>query len=150
LLQIQARRQESVLAAGRYAFGLGLPILFFVWPINIVARIRESMPEGVTMIEYVGRRYDEKPCLVALIKVLLSSVIYIVSVILGVGIVLSSLLNIGSNTAVVVGGVVLIVYTAFGGFEATVRSHVYQLAIAGLGVWSWPWISGRIRNRKRR
>ncbi len=117
-----------------YALGVGLPILFFVWPINIVARIRESMPEGVTMIEYVGRRYDEKSRLVALITVLLSSVIYIVSVILGVGIVLSSLLNIGSNTAVVVGGVVLIVYTAFGGFEATVRSHVYQLAIAGLGV----------------
>ena len=117
-----------------YALGVGIPILFFVWPINIVARIRESMPEGVTMIEYVGRRYDEKARLVALITVLLSSVIYIVSVILGVGIVLSSLLNIGSNTAVVVGGVVLIVYTAFGGFEATVRSHVYQLAIAGLGV----------------
>ena len=117
-----------------YALGVGLPILFFVWPINIVARIRESMPEGVTMIEYVSRRYDEKSRLVALITVLLSSVIYIVSVILGVGIVLSSLLNIGSDTAVIVGGVVLIVYTAFGGFEATVRSHVYQLAIAGLGV----------------
>ncbi len=117
-----------------YALGVGLPILFFVFPMNIVARIRESMPEGVTMIEYVGRRYDEKSRLVALITVLLSSILYIVSVVLGVGIVLSSLLNIGSDTAVTIGGAVLIVYTALGGFEATVRSHVYQLAIAGLGV----------------
>ena len=117
-----------------YAFGVGLPMLFFVWPVNIVRRIKESMPDGVTMIEYFGRRYDEKSRLVALITVLLSSVLYIVSVILGVGIVLSSLLNISQNTAIVVGGVVLIIYTALGGFEATVRSHVYQLALAGAGV----------------
>ena len=117
-----------------YALGVGLPMLFFIWPVNIVRRIRESMPEGVTMVEYVGRRYDPKSRLVALVTVLISSILYIVSVILGVGIVLSSLLEINSGTAVVIGGAVLIVYTALGGFEATVRSHVYQLAIAGLGV----------------
>lgn len=117
-----------------YAIGVGLPILLFIWPVNIVRRIREAMPGGVTMIEYVGRRYDEKARLVALITVLISSILYIVSVVLGVGIVLSSLLNISSDTAAVVGGVVLIAYTALGGFEGTVRSHVYQLAIAGLGV----------------
>ncbi len=117
-----------------YALGVGLPLLFFVWPVNLIARIRNSMPGGVTMVEYVGRRYDQKSRLVALITVLLSSVLYIISVILGVGIVLSSLLNIGQNTAIVVGGVVLILYTALGGFEATVRSHVYQLALAGAAV----------------
>lgn len=117
-----------------YALGVGIPILFFIWPINIVRRIRESMPEGVTMVEYVGRRYDSKSRLVALITVLISSILYIISVILGVGIVLSSLLDVSSQTAVAIGGAVLILYTALGGFEATVRSHVYQLAIAGLGV----------------
>ncbi len=117
-----------------YALGVGVPILFFIWPINIVRRIRESMPEGVTMVEYVGRRYDAKSRLVALITVLISSILYIISVILGVGIVLSSLLDISSQAAVAIGGAVLILYTALGGFEATVRSHVYQLAIAGLGV----------------
>jgi Na+/proline symporter len=117
-----------------YALGVGLPILFFIWPINIVARIRESMPEGVTMIEYVGRRYDERSRLVALVTVLISSILYIISVILGVGIVLSSLLDIGMDAAIMIGGAVLILYTALGGFEATVRSHVYQLGIAGLGV----------------
>ena len=117
-----------------YAVGVGLPLLFFVWPVNLVAKIRQSMPEGVTMIEYVGRRYDEKTRLVSLVVVMLASILYIISVVLAVGIVLSSLLNIGSNTAIAVGGAVLIIYTALGGFEATVRSHVYQLAIAGLGV----------------
>lgn len=117
-----------------YSLGVGLPLLLFIWPINIVRRIKESMPEGVTMIEYVGRRYDAKSRLVALITVLISSIVYIISIVLGVGIVLSSLLNISSQTAVAIGGAVLVLYTALGGFEATVRSHVYQLAIAGLGV----------------
>ncbi len=117
-----------------YALGVGLPILFFVWPINIVRRIREAMVGGVTIIEYVGRRYDEKTRLVSLVVVLLSSVLYIISVILAIGIVLSSLLDIDSTTATVIGGVVLILYTALGGFEAQIWSHVYQLVLAGLSV----------------
>ena len=117
-----------------YALGVGAPMLLFIWPVNIVRRIRDSMPEGVTMIEYVGRRYDAKSRLIALITVLISSVVYIISVVLGVGIVLSSLLNISTPVAIALGGIVLILYTALGGFEAAVRSHVYQLAIAGLGV----------------
>lgn len=117
-----------------YAFAVAMPMLFFIWPINIVARIRESMPQGVTLVEYVGRRYDEKSRLIALLTVLVSSMLYIISVVLGVGIVLSSLLEISQQAAIMIGGVVLILYTALGGFEATVRSHVYQLAIAGLGV----------------
>lgn len=117
-----------------YALGVGLPILFFVWPLNIVRRIRESMSGGVTIVEYVGRRYDEKTRLVALIVVLVSSVLYIISVILAIGIVLSSLLGVDSRTATIIGGVVLILYTALGGFEAQIWSHVYQLVLAGLSV----------------
>ena len=117
-----------------YALGVGLPILFFVWPINIVRRIREAMGGGVTIVEYVGRRYDEKTRLVSLVVVLVSSVLYIISVILAIGIVLSSLLGIDGTTATVIGGVVLILYTALGGFEAQIWSHVYQLVLAGLAV----------------
>jgi SSS family solute:Na+ symporter len=117
-----------------YALGVGLPLLLFVWPVNLIAKIREAMPEGVTIIEYVGSRYDPKTRLISLVVVLIASLLYIISVVLAIGIVLSSLLGISSTTAIAVGGTVLIVYTALGGFEATVRSHVYQLAIAGLGV----------------
>lgn len=117
-----------------YALGVALPILFFVWPVNLVARIKEAMPEGVTMIGYVGRRYDAKTRLISLVVVLIASSLTIISVVLAVGIVLSSLLNVGQGTAIIIGGVVLIAYTAMGGFEATVRSHVYQLVIAGLSV----------------
>ncbi len=117
-----------------YALGVGLPILFFVWPVNIVRRIRESMENGVTIVEYVGRRYDEKTRLVSLVVVLLSSILYVISVILAIGIVLSSLLGISSTTATIIGGVVLILYTALGGFEAQIWSHVYQLLLAGLSV----------------
>ena len=117
-----------------YSLGVALPILLFVWPVNLVSRIREDMPEGVTMIGYLGQRYDAKTRFISLIVVLIASSLTIISVVLAVGIVLSSLLNIGQGTAVVIGGVVLIAYTALGGFEATVRSHVYQLVIAGLSV----------------
>ncbi|GAB7387934.1 sodium:solute symporter [Bacillaceae bacterium] len=117
-----------------YAIGVAVPIIFFVWPVNLVAKIREAMPDGVTIVEYVGRRYDEKSRMVSLIIVLLSNILYIISVVMAIGIVLSSLLNIDVTTATIIGGVVLVLYTALGGFEGMVWSHVYQLVLAGLSV----------------
>ncbi|WP_242009680.1 sodium:solute symporter family protein [Halalkalibacter nanhaiisediminis] len=117
-----------------YALGVALPILFFVWPVNIVAKIREAMPNGVTIVEYVGKRYDEKSRLASLIIVLVSNILYLISVVMAVGIVLSSLLNIDISTATIIGGAVLVLYTALGGFEAVVWTHVYQLVLAGLSV----------------
>ncbi|WP_134703787.1 sodium:solute symporter [Ammoniphilus sp. YIM 78166] len=117
-----------------YAIGVAVPVIFFVWPVNIVSKIRESMPNGVTIVEYVGKRYDEKSRLASLVIVLISNILYIISVVMAIGIVLSSLLNIDTATATIIGGIVLVLYTALGGFEAMVWSHVYQLVLAGLSV----------------
>lgn len=117
-----------------YALGVALPIFLFIWPVNLIARMREAAPDAVTLIEYFGRRYDEKTRLIALITVLLADIVYIVSVVVAIGIVLSSLLGIDAHVASLIGGVVLILYTALGGYEGTVRTHVYQMVIAGLAV----------------
>ncbi len=117
-----------------YALGVAVPVLFFVWPVNLVSRMRASMPRGVTLVEYYGARYDERTRLAALVTVLLASVIGIVSVVVAIGIVLDSLLNIGTTPSLLIGGGVLILYTALGGYEGTARAHVYQLIIAGLAV----------------
>lgn len=117
-----------------YAIGVGVPILFFVWPINIVKKIKEAMPNGVTIVEYIGQRYNEKSRLAALIIVLVSNVLYLISVVMATGIVLASLLNIDIQTATIIGGAVLVLYTALGGFEAMVWAHAYQLVLAGLSV----------------
>src|SRR5699024_9737080 len=82
-----------------YAAALAIPFLFFVWPVNIVEKIREAVPQGVTMIEYIEHRYDEKTRIMALIVVLVASVVYIISVVLALGIFLSSLLNIATLPA---------------------------------------------------
>ncbi|MCP8617834.1 sodium:solute symporter family protein [Salirhabdus salicampi] len=117
-----------------YALGVALPILFFVWPVNIVAKIREAMPHGVTIVEYVGKRYDEKSRVASLIIVLISNILYLISVVMAIGIVLASLLNIKISTATIIGGAVLVIYTALGGFEGVVWTHVYQLVLAGLSI----------------
>ncbi|MGH8273485.1 MAG: sodium:solute symporter family protein [Gammaproteobacteria bacterium] len=117
-----------------YALGVALPLVFFIWPVNLISRMRASMPRGVTLVEYYGVRYDERTRLAALIVVLIASIIGVVSVVVAIGIVLDSLLNIGTTASILVGGGVLILYTALGGYEGTARSHVFQLMIAGLAV----------------
>src|SRR5699024_645851 len=69
-----------------YSLGVAVPLILFVWPINIAKKIRETMPDGVTMVEFIGIRFDEKTRIVTLIVVLLSNVVYIISIILAVGI----------------------------------------------------------------
>jgi|GEM_PF-1921673 len=117
-----------------YALGVALPLVFFVWPVNLIARMRASMPRGVTLVEYYGARYDERTRFAALITVLIASVLVVVSVVVAIGIVLASLLGIGTGVASLVGGAVLILYTALGGYEGTARAHIVQLIIAGLAV----------------
>ncbi|MFY0545646.1 sodium:solute symporter family protein [Brevibacillus sp. H7] len=114
-----------------YAIGVGLPLFLFVWPLNIATRIRELMPNGVTMIELIGKRYDEKSRLAALAIIIVSNILFIVSVVLAIGIVLKALLGTSLTTAIIIGGVVMVLYTALGGFEALMYSHVFQLALAG-------------------
>lgn len=117
-----------------YALGVALPIVFFVWPVNLISRMRAAMPRGVTLVSFFGARYDERTRLAALVTVLLASVLSVVSVVVAIGIVLDSLLNIGTTASILLGGGVLILYTALGGYEGTARAHVYQLMIAGLAV----------------
>ncbi len=117
-----------------YALGVALPIVLFVWPVNLISRMREAIPRGVTLVEYYGARYDERTRLAALIIVLIASLLGVISVVVAIGIVLASLLSIGAGTASMIGGGVLILYTALGGYEGTARAHVYQLIIAGLAV----------------
>lgn len=117
-----------------YALGVALPVIFFVWPVNLISRMRQAMPRGVTLVEYYGKRYDERTRLAALVTVLIASVLGVISIVVAIGIVLASLLNIDARTASLIGGGVLILYTALGGYEGTARGHVYQLVIAGLAV----------------
>lgn len=117
-----------------YALGVALPCFLFVWPVNLISRMRRAVPRAVTLIEYFDTRYDEKTRWIALVTILLANVVYIISVVVAIGIVLASLLGIDAHIASLIGGGVLILYTALGGYEGTVRSHVYQLIIAGLAV----------------
>jgi SSS family solute:Na+ symporter len=117
-----------------YALAVALPLVFFIWPVNLIKRMRASMPHGVTLVQYYGERYDERTRAAALIIVLIASIIGVVSTVVAIGIVLDSLLNLGTTASILIGGGVLIVYTALGGYEGTARSHVYQLIIAGLAV----------------
>lgn len=117
-----------------YAIGVGLPVILFIWPVNLVEKIRAAVPNGVTLIQFVEKRYDEKTRMASLVIILLSSILYIISVVMALGIVLVALLNINIVTATLIGGIVLVVYTALGGIQTIVWTHVYQLVLAGLSI----------------
>lgn len=117
-----------------YSIGVALPLLLFVWPINLTKRIREAVPEGVTMVEYIGQRFGERTRVIALFVITVSNVVYIVSIVLAVGIVISTLLSIQLSHAVIAGGLVLLVYTSLGDYSGLVWGHIYQVILATLAI----------------
>ncbi|KKK39973.1 hypothetical protein WQ57_01490 [Mesobacillus campisalis] len=114
-----------------YGMGIVIPLLLFSWPLNIPARIRELHPKGLTFIEIIGERYDEKSRLAALVILFISNILFIISIVLATGIVLKSLLGIELSTAIIIGGGVMVIYTALSGFDALIYGRIFQLALAG-------------------
>lgn len=117
-----------------YGLGIVIPLFLFSWPLNIPARIRELHPKGLTFIEIIGKRYDEKSRLAALVILFISNILFIISIVLATGIVLKSLLDIDLSTAIIIGGGVMIIYTALSGFDALIYGRIFQLALAGSAV----------------
>ncbi|NEU32406.1 sodium:solute symporter family protein [bacterium LRH843] len=117
-----------------YSAGIIIPLLLFTWPLNIPTRIREFFPKGLTIGDVIGERYDEKSRIVALVILFTSNILFIISIVLATGIILKSLLGISLSAAIIIGGIVMIAYTALGGLESLMYGHVFQLLLAGTAV----------------
>lgn len=130
----QSGYQSGISGVIWYALGIFLPLVLFSWPLNIPGRVKELFPDGLTLVEILGKRYDEKTRVATLSILFIANVLFIISIVLALGLVVKALLGTSLDTAIIIGGVVMIIYTSLGGFEALLYSRIFQLALAGSAV----------------
>jgi len=119
-------------------YSLGAPwllfpffMLLFTWLswTTVAPRLREftARLDALTLPDYLARRY-ESPWVgrVAAAIVLFASVLYLVAIFKGAGVVLQLFLNVDYSIAVLVTLVVVVLYTAIGGFLSVARTDVAQ------------------------
>lgn len=103
-----------------------IPLAYFA------PRIRETM--AVTIPEVVGRRFGEKSSIFTAVLSILSLFCLTSSQIAASGSVVSTLTGIPTNVALVVAGLVVILYTTFGGMIADQISDLVQFIIILVGL----------------
>ena len=119
-------------------YSLGAPwllfpffMLLFTWLswTTVAPRLREftARLDALTLPDYLARRYASVLVgRVAAVIVLFASVLYLVAIFKGAGVVLQMLLAVDYSVAVLVTLVVVVFYTAVGGFLSVARTDVAQ------------------------
>jgi Na+/proline symporter len=122
-----------------YASGLGFVQIYFGMPIALVIIAAVFVPiyrrlNVFTAYEYLGKRFDQKTRL-------LGTAIFLLQRGLGAGItlfapalVLSSVMGWRLDATIICSGVVVIVYTAFGGSDAVSITQKQQIAVIFAGM----------------
>ena len=106
-----------------YALGSAVPLALFV-PVG--ARVREVMPEGHSLTEYVLVRFGRRFHAFVLVVSVFYMFIFLAAEMTGVSLALSLVAGVPPwVTAAVVGGFVL-VYTAYGGLVASIVTDTIQ------------------------
>lgn len=135
----------SIGAVGKtYEWGVLMLIVSTGWYLHFIfsglvvaPKFREA--ELYTVAGYFGHRFGEKPRFVVLILSLLFSVFVIAAQMAAFGIVLSTLLpRFADNVtvikmAVIIGGAMVIIYSAAGGLLAVIYTDIIQFSVLFLG-----------------
>ena len=109
-----------------YALGSAIPLLLFI-PVG--ARIRELMPEGHTLTEYVLARYGPWMYGYVLLISVFYMFIFLAAEMTGIALALSLVAGVPQwQTAALIGGFVL-VYTAYGGLVASIFTDTVQTLV---------------------
>jgi len=119
-------------------YALGAPwllfpfvMLLFTWLswTTVAPRLREftARLDALTLPDYLARRYESLAVgRVAAVIVLFASVLYLVAIFKGAGVVLQLFLDVDYSVAVLVTLVIVVLYTAIGGFLSVARTDVAQ------------------------
>jgi len=102
----------------------------------IAPRLRRFTGEldSVTLPDFIGFRFDSTPARVtAAVIVIFASFLYMTAVFKGVGTLLATFLGIPYIPSVVIVFVIVVVYTAAGGFISVVRTDVVQGIVMFVG-----------------
>ncbi|MCS7234537.1 MAG: sodium:solute symporter [Armatimonadota bacterium] len=113
----------GVAALVGYGLGAAAPVVAFV-PLG--RRMRELMPEGHSLTEYVYHRYGKAMYGVVLLTMVFYMAIYLTAEVTGMALAvrLVSGLPLWASAAIVLG--TTLAYTAYGGLPASVRTDVVQ------------------------
>ena len=134
-----------------YEFGVPLGLIL------VMAIIIPALHQGnfISIYEYLEKRFDEKTrSLVSFLFQIGRGLASAVSVLAG-GIILSAALSVSTTLAIILVGVVTIIYDALGGIRVVILSDVFQMIIIAAGIivcggaalslvgWgeAWAWVS---------
>ena len=106
-----------------YALGMaGIPVMFmFVGP-----RIRQLMPNGHSVTEYVRHRFGTVPFISIAVVIIFVMGIFIAAEMTAITNAVSILTGIPKWTTAVSVGIVVVVYTAYGGLRASIFTDTIQ------------------------
>ncbi|GGN10058.1 sodium:solute symporter family transporter [Halarchaeum nitratireducens] len=117
----------GVTAVLGYAIGSAAPLLLFV---PVAARVRDVMPEGHSLTEYVRARFGTAFYAFVLLVSVFYMFVFLAAEMTGVTAALALVAGVPAwATAAVIGGFVL-AYTAYGGLVASLVTDTVQTAVA--------------------
>lgn len=114
-----------------YAVGVAVPILFFVFPFNLVRRIRAAAPRAYTVLEYLGARYDRKTHLLALGIMLSGTVLEVVAQTYGLALALESFAGLTPRAGLWLVGAGFVVAVSVGGEWSLAAMNFLLLIVMG-------------------
>jgi sodium/pantothenate symporter len=98
----------------------------------IAPRMRTLTEElgSLTIPDFIGLRFDSRPArIMAAVIVVAASIFYMTAVFRGIGLTIDAFWNTGYESAIALVLVLVVLYTAAGGFVAVVRTDILQGSI---------------------
>lgn len=106
-----------------YALGSAVPLLLFV-PVGV--RLRETMPEGHSLTEYVLARFGPRFYAFVLLISLFYMFVFLAAEMTGVALALSLVAGVPKAATAVLVGTLALAYTAYGGLPASLATDTAQ------------------------
>ncbi len=111
------------------SMSLGFAVIFFFF----AKKLRES--KGFTLPDYMGDRFDSRFLRTwSAVMVAVSSIVYVIAQIRGMGFILEKLLGIPFFWGLVLGTVIFVFYVALGGLLAVVWTNIAQFLFMWIGL----------------
>ena len=116
----------GIVALAGYALGMaGIPVMFmFVGP-----RIRQLMPNGHSITEYVKHRFGTVPFVAIFVVLLFVIGIFITAEMTAITAAVSILTGLPPWTTAVAVGLVVVIYTAYGGLRTSIYTDRIQFLV---------------------
>ncbi len=115
-----------------YAVGVAVPILFFLFPVNLVRRIRAAAPRAYTVVEYIGSRFDRKTHLLALVIMFTGTILEVVAQTYGLSMTLLSFAGLSPKIGVWLVGSAFVVAVSSGGEWSLAAINYMLLIVMGI------------------